>query len=71
LTKHWHYLLLLIVLLILNVPAQAIGSTVGGVAGEMIVAAAFGIGFIATIVMWIVFASTKKKVVHQKVDEEK
>jgi len=68
LTKHSHYLLLLVALVILNGPGQTFGRTVGGTAGEMVVAAAFGIGTITVIIMWIVFAASKKKRVPEKAE---
>ncbi|PIZ00231.1 hypothetical protein COY62_03655 [bacterium (Candidatus Howlettbacteria) CG_4_10_14_0_8_um_filter_40_9] len=61
LTKHWHYLLLLFALLVLNGFTQSLGQAVGGNAGEFVVAAAFGFGFITVMIMWIVFAFSKDK----------
>jgi len=61
LNKHWHYIVLLVALLAINLFVQRLASSVGGDSAEFVVAAFFGIGIVAVIIAWIKFALNKEK----------
>lgn len=60
LTKHWHYLVAFLVAFFSIQPVQSLGEVIGGAGGRFVASAIMGFLWVGILIMWAVFAFSKK-----------